>query len=1412
MMRALIAALIVLGALPANAQELRTASDVAVRAEALLGLGRVARDAGRMVDAETHFRESETLRPFDDRLRGEYFWVLVNVDARRAMQLAQGLAMRQAADAPILEKWLTLALERRDEEQIAQAATRALQRYPNTARWPRQLGQSLLRSDQARAAADAFGRAAAAPDGTTGDRAMRALAFERAGDLAAANEAWQQVPDAMRRQRADWWASELRAQTAVRGGAAMAGPLATYVREHPADAGMRAVAIEALASAGQPTRVLALLTPFLQGADSARWRRREGELALQAGDRGRAAEAFSALQASGWATANDQWRLLEVIAPDAPVPDVLARLAALTPPVNPCTGRDLRVADLSDKDEVFAWVARSRGEVCPLPERLALRAARWIRARGMPADAEPLLRRALDTEHPSDAVVLALAEHLVARDDAEAADTLLAAQIAGKPDTAAFALVAAQAWARARRGRPAEGWAVVAPRLEGETLTPDARTAWAGLALAAGQLDAAATLAHEGLQSAADRDARQVLASIAQRRGQQRQAYQWLAPIANSLTSAVAARSWLDAVAGVYGPAVALEYAHGLPAAARQDIDIARQLALWATAAGLPDEASDHAATVAALDPARGALLALERAVAAGRPGEVVTALAPLNLSDQADGTIRLAVTAALDANAWTAAQRALVEWDARAVDEEWSLAKSAQLWLGREGRLPDDVQRRLDARLEGGAASDELLVRRAQADAARGEVAAGLARLGWPALDERDPIIVREAVVGILLAAGRPADVLDLVSESTMWPAGLLAARARALIALNQPDAARRAIVSIPESVRRVDEWRTLSSLAAEEQRLDLLERAVGLWPDSAALWASLASARQLAGHPVPARDAAGRALALDVHQRDAWLVRLSLAPSSDAERFRELVTAGQTFAAVPETLLDCAEAAMRPGLSDPQSVALIDGWFALPEHGRSARSLRIRARLAVATGNWGQAIEAVDAARALEPDDLALRRLETQIHAWSGRHETAADGYRAYLDLAPGDAEAWREYARVLAWTQRAAASQAAYAEAASLAPLPAIGAEMRTKAALARRAWRLAAREAAMWASLEPDSLDARMDRALALDRSGAVDAAAPLFAGLSLSTALPSDLRDAAARYDLAHRPGAQVQMVSESSRGYGSQRLLEQRVVLARASDLMGRGGRARVYAEGGRGSVGAGDRAWAVTQAQAGGDVRLARGWQAAGQLGWIDLGGAAGHATGRVGVAGTPADGLRWSLEAERRPFWENGATVEHGLRADGVSTGLQWLPSSRWLIEGEAKASRLTDGNVRREASGSAALRGSAGARDLQLRSSVMLFGYRDPVPMYFSPDRFVRTDIEGEVRHWFGRPRVDGDLRPSIAAGLGLGVDSRQATYGLGHAALTLPLGGPWALVGEGRWVRASVYESSRAVVWIQAGGSR
>jgi tetratricopeptide (TPR) repeat protein len=782
---------------------------------------------------------------------------------------------------------------------------------------------------------------------------------------------------------------------------------------------------------------------------------------------------------------------------------------------------------------------------------------------------------------------------------------------------------------------------------------------------------------------------------------------------------------------------------------------------------------------------------------------------------------LRLSIMAALDAGAWAQAERGLETWRARGLDTTWWLLKTAERVLGAEGRLPTDLRAALDASATS-APSDELTVRIAQGLAADGLVEEGLRRLGWPALDAATPVGVREAAVGLLLRAGRPADALALlpVLDGQGWPPRLQTLRARALEALGRHDEARTATEALPATARRADDWIRLARLTSDARaREGVLADALTRWPASADLWAAVATTRQHLGQPRQARDAALQALAINPGQLEAWRVRLALPPATDAARAAELAEAGARFATQPDVRVDLAEAAMTTGLEDGPSVAVVHEWLADPDATTApGRVLRLRARLAAATGQWQGAIDAVAAARLRDPGDISLRHLDAQLHAWSGRHDEAARRFETYLTRVPTDGTAWREYARLLSWMQRASASQAAYARAGRLMDAPALAAERSTKAALARQAWRRASIEAASWLALEPTSLDARVDRALALDRSGALDAAAPLFAALATAPSLPNDLRDSAARYGRRHRVTGTVQMVVESTAGFGDQRLLEQQVTVAGVSDRVGVGGRTLLMADVARGTLDARDAAWTLTEMRTGAETRVGGGWQLSTHTSLYALGrdrSPSGPSRSRHLFAlrgaldGTLVDGLRVTLAAERRPFWENGATVQTGLSGFGGTGALEWTPSARWMARAAGTLHGLTDGNRRHEASGSLALRGTRGARDLQLRSSVLLFGYDASRAAYFSPRRFVRTDLEGEVRHWVGRPRSDGDRRAFLSGSLGMGVDSRQARYGLGSALVSVPIGRRWSVEGEGRWVQASVYQSSRVAVWLRLG---
>lgn len=1360
------------------------ADAAALHVDALIGLARVARDADDFASADEYFTRAGRLRTFDEALRREH--------------------------ADVFDRWASLAEKTGDHGMLAEAAASAQRAFPNVARWPRRLGDSLLQQGRPRDAAAAFAQAAAAADATPADRAMQAVALEHASDHRAAAEAWQRVPDASRRHRADWWASALRTRAVGDGRASVADEIVAFVRAHPADASMRALAVESLADASRFTEALALLTPAGVVPGDARTRRREGQLALAAGDRARAARAFRALERTESATAADRWQLAELTAATASAAETIGRLRVLTSADTACHDRALTIADLASSDEVAASVALARPAICPLPERLAVAASRWLRARGDAGDADTLLSRALATHPGSYQLALMITERRLAQGDHAAARRVIDTHLASAD----------------------------------VMLTADAAATWAGLAMAAEADATAARLARLALRSDRDVEARHILASLAHRRGDPRQAFEWLDPVKDQLSTSTQTLAWLDAVAALRGPAAALADGrrrwHAPVPADPADIEIAARLARWIVEAGesAPTMASaaENAqamaadtlvAYVRAADPVRARRLVLERLLTEGQATRVVETLIATGVGALAADDLRLLVTAALDGRAWPTARTAIEEWLQRGLAADWADLKRAELEIKRDGRLSREMRAALDARVAAQDADvDEVRIRLAQDASARGDHEAALARLAdvLPVVPHT-PIAVRRALVEVLAVAGRPQDVLDVVPPDGTWPTDLRSARAHALIAMNRRAEAREILVSLPVSRRSVHDWRRLADLTASAtERMALLESSLAHVPDraQAPLLAALAVLQQQAGQPAAARATALRALALDDQEREAWRVRLAVRPASAIDREVDLAAAARVLTLVPDMGIELAEAALDAGTPSAGEVAVLRGWLEAAEGPHSGRNVRLRIRLAIATGDWSQALDVLAQARADEPDDMGLRRLEAQVHAWSGDHRTGAQLYASYLHAAPDDSVAWREYGRLLSWMQQADAAAHAYEQAARLAPAPALEAEARTKAALARQAWGAASTAAAEWLTREPDSLDARMDRALTLDRTGQFGEASRLFAELATAHDLPADLRRSARRYGLRHRPEASLAWETSTEEGFEGQQRIERRLLVGSAADRRGPGGAMRLFATVGRGTLDARTTMWNLTTFQAGLDGRPGGAWHAAGMAGASMLSaGAGGGPGGRPGagvitttiargaLSRTVRDGVLVAVSAERRPFWENGATAAAGLAATGGGLRVEWQAGAHWAVQGRLEGHALSDGNRRHEGGASLAWRGRRGNDDVEIRASTFTFGYRDAAAAYFSPASFLRTDIEGQLRHWFGRPRSDSFRRAFVEGGLGLGVDSRQARYGLGQARISLPVHPAWAIVAEGRWVQASVYEASSVGLWLQVG---
>jgi tetratricopeptide (TPR) repeat protein len=209
MRRTLAACLIVLAAAPL------TAASQDERFGALLGLARVKRDAGDLAAARQYFDAAHRVRPLGGSELVEYFWVLVNVDRRAAIGLGHDLLSAAPARADVRDAVIGAAVSLGDEATVVALASEGRRLDPGTARWPRRLGESYLRTGRAAMAVAAYAQAIEAADADPRDRVGLAIALEAAGDLRGAAGAWRHVPERVTRENPAWVRSRARATAAA---------------------------------------------------------------------------------------------------------------------------------------------------------------------------------------------------------------------------------------------------------------------------------------------------------------------------------------------------------------------------------------------------------------------------------------------------------------------------------------------------------------------------------------------------------------------------------------------------------------------------------------------------------------------------------------------------------------------------------------------------------------------------------------------------------------------------------------------------------------------------------------------------------------------------------------------------------------------------------------------------------------------------------------------------------------------------------------------------------------------------------------------------------------------------------------------------------------------------------------------
>ena len=1384
------------------------------RAEALIGLGRVARAQGRWSEAHARFIDSHQLRPFTPARLDEHFWIAVHADRGDALRIAASLAARERATRDVFVQWIAMVREAEGPEMpeaVLRVVDLAAAAFPDDAEWTR-------------------------------TRANLALRAERAGRPATAVLAWAGVSARDRESRAPWHASFLRVSAALSTRASLAPEFDRYVHAHPSDTGMRLIAIEAWADAGQPLRGLELFTPFLGRDASAADLRRAADLARQAGKTPQARALLDRLVASGRSTEDDRWTLAALLAAEHQTADVRRLLARHPPALQPCSERLIAVAMAAGDDALLTDLVPSLSPDCRAYATVAPRIATVLMERDLPADAERWLAPLAKAGRLEDEGRIVLARALSARRAWPEVERELSEMVVARQDPRAREAARLLAWAWHAQARSPEAWRLARRLADPFADAPDAQAGWAAMALAAGDRTAAATLADKAMGSSREIDARAVKASLAASAGQPGEVLRWLGPVRSALTNPGHVLLLLDAVDALEGPSAARREADAHAALAATDAELLARRATWSAILGDAGVARTDAARVRVLDPVRADRLDVALALAAG-DGE--TAWASLvGRGPAADPRERVAwdrlrLDAALATRRWTEAAQVLAGLDGEIPHGERTLA-SARLRLGRDGVLDDTGRTALHALVAADTyarpvtvllATDEVR-RRAYADAlarlqpwlgvpsaatAAGSLApSGVEGESRPYLLEvaTAPADIRRIAAEALLGLERAADVLRLISESSAEPADLQVMRARAQLSSGHVAEGQARLEAIARATGRGDAYLAWAeSLDSPEARVSVLAEALARHPDDPHLRLRHADALRLAGDPDAARTAAEALLVAAPASHDVWRVLVAAdAAANPATVFDVLGRARRALGNEPDVLLMLVEAVSQvPQLPDG-AVDVTAAWLGEMPASHALRAARLQAAVAVGAGRWPMAHDAIARLHQLAPEDTSVLRLEAEVTAWSGAHGAAVPLFAAYLEREPGDMAAWRQYARLLTWREDREGAERAYARAQALSPLPGVTAEARTRLAVLQRDWPVAAQAAGEWRSVEPATLDALVDLALALEQSGDAGGAVRAYEDLSRWPGLPDTVRRTLAAYEWRRAPHAGGALEIERADGFGGQRLVERRETAFTGDAALTRHGALRLTGRLGQGRLDTGADDVGFTQGHVGLQAWFGRGVTAAAHLGTTLMPGGDAMLGGvRVGARLSRHVGLEASTS--RRPFWENQATVSDGLQA--WTSGLRARLLGKGSLEASAGAdySALSDGNRRQQFDVAVSREVvSRGPQVVEVRASAFVFGFSDRTPAYFSPSAFGRFDVELGMGRWYGRGAAVRDGRFAVRGRLGSGVDTDGVPYVLASGRLVVPLGVRLALTGDAMLTSSRTYRGWSGTVGLQMGTDR
>jgi predicted Zn-dependent protease len=1382
------------------------------RFDALVGLARSERAAGRPAQALDLFRQADHLKRFDAILLAEVFWTATGADSRAANEMGRRLLAGQPTQANVRDKLIELAQQSHDERRVMELAEEGGRINPRAALWHRRVGESRLRQRQPAQAAVAFARAAAAPDGTRADAAQSALSLEAAGSMQAAYEAWRRIDEGVWRSHTEWVASRMRTIAAIEPPLTAAKTVTEYLARVPADEQARALLVALYAKGHRPALALEALAPLLAGRSRTRWLRRESDLAGESGDVDRAIRAIEELSQAGLSSASDDLKQAQWLASKDEGERLDAALRSLKSKSGDCSTAPLEVLDtLKDPTRLIQAVQARQSQCADQPVWLNRAVARAVAA-GLHAPALAMLERLLAAGGTSVEQRELHGLLLLWTGQPKRAILALESVLSTAPERrqAAEALVDAL---RAEE-RPDEAWIWV-ERLLAQGL-PDSgkRLVWAQVGLEAHRAgDALKLVDIEPSTPADDRLVRSIRGKALSQLGRFEEARAILEPIVAESPRPEDVIALIDSVEATSGILEAIRVGERWDSADRGWMEVAGRLALLDARNGSFDAARQRLEGIARLDATRGLLLEAEIELASRNPRRALDILDTLLLEQPREmRAVDLYATALAESGDLDQALQLIAKLRAKRPDDvawqvreaDWRLRRSpGQEHLEAVERLAADHPQRSDARLALAAA----YARDDRWDAARAALK----------LDGRSAAVLTEPELDIavasLTALRRVDDALALVAGRKIGSYSLALRRAE-LVA--QRDGASSAEQLFSEVAVRSDAdaavylaWAHASGSGAKAERI--LSDGASRFPDNARLHEQLAVERWATGNVGGARDEASRALTLDTSLVRASIVSIESVRQTDTDAavLQELDRFEARFSRDPAAMLEVADrlAGYPHSAEDPIARRMID-WAdrVIADGPLAARAVLTKARLFAAIGSWKDALDSIATVLHGSPTDRAALKLRAELLSYAGDYASSVAAYDAYLAVAPDDVRARRQQARVEGWRQAYGAAGRRYREMVQLFPEDrVIRAEAEAKTAYYGEHWRRAIAAYRDWLSLEPGDSEGRFELAQAYEQAGELAQARSAY--MALAAEVPPHRQSLEAYARLRERRAMRTSFSAEtrSASGYGAQRLLDQTDSLAQLSGSRGAAnwsvaaGPSRV---GDSTRVNTGSRVNARIEAVAGPSWRLEAGFAAHHYSNMDSL-----FAGGDVSVSWLATDRLRLQGGVERSALLDNLHTVEQKIASAGPRASLSYRATSDLSFDLSASERWLTDQNRRVDARFAAAQQLLRGRNEIRLLAGVEDLQYRESRNEYFSPAHFWKENLGLAYRGWFHSPKYAGDRERWIEATYLAAIDNNQVIYHSGSVGIAHDFASGFSLVGSGTVTRSTVYTSSGLMLTVR-----